>query len=150
MLFLLKCSPTNFSIPPGFCLQQVITGLSWWWFSLSLLPSTLINWNFSRRKVAPSFIYLLGYLFTSDGLVNIYFTLWTWIQSYYYLIYCSSHLNFGHRKIFGVGSWNLPKHLYDSVCLSDHVFTFWQGGASGHLLFPSLGPGINFRLFFNE
>ena len=37
---------------------------------LSLLPSTFINWNFSRRKVAPSFhlfIYLIIYLHQMDS-----------------------------------------------------------------------------------
>lgn len=84
---------------------------------LSFLLHSLIGIFLEGRLPLP-FFYLLDYLFTSDGLLNIHFTLWTWIQSYYYFICCSSRLNFGHRKFFGVGPWNLPKHLYDSVCLT--------------------------------
>ena len=85
---------------------------------LSCLLHSLIGIFLEGRLPLPFIYFLLDYLFTSDGLVNIHFALWTWIQSYYYLICCSSCFNFGHRKFFGAGPWNLPKHLYDSVCLT--------------------------------
>ena len=66
LLFLLKLSPTSPSIHRWVLPAAVVPVVFKWWFAVSLVPSTFIKGNFSRRKNGPFFpVYLCNQLFIS-------------------------------------------------------------------------------------
>lgn len=101
ILFLLKVLLINFNTHRWILSTTLITAVFQWWFAISLIPSTFINWNSVRTIYPFSSICLLIYISVDLRIFIRFF--WVKIQCYHYLFCCINCSAFGRQALFQVG-----------------------------------------------
>lgn len=118
ILFLFKFSLINLSLHHWIWPVILVLGLHvQWWFSISLILSTLIKWNSLKNIVPPpAFICFFKYLY-QYGLMDIYPMVYN-VNCLNYSFICPTCSSFGPWEFFQVGFCVLSK--YSHVCFFKH------------------------------